>query len=276
MKRVEILEAILYNYLNLLSDEGIQLIKKELKTEVNSKNFIDFINKYFRLDSSELQEEINLGKNDIEDMIFFLYIFLWKQENNKFKKELRAKIPKYYKKDDLWRVHRYMVSNGYENISKCEYEIIDGTITNYQNEIEKYIDIYKINTKQKNDTEWIDNFYWLAHNLNVIGPKIQSSKFYTGTKNFIEYILQNFEKDERVRYMYLSSFTMLIYDTKYSVQKTWPVYKYLLNNWGIGIHDYDGAILGIRIYGDLAREELEKIKIPGGFRLLNALASNYS
>jgi hypothetical protein len=86
--------------------------------------------------------------------------------------------------------------------------------------------------------------------------------------------LLNINKDKRLEWLTLSSFTMLVYDLSYPEEKTWPVYQEIINRDYKSIFDYVGWLLGIRMYGDKARRELERMEIMGGYELLNALASS--
>ncbi len=56
--------------------------------------------------------------------------------------------------------------------------------------------------------------------------------------------------------------------------ETWPIWsKYIVEGYQ-SVYDYLAWIIGIRMYGDIARKELQKIDIIGWFDLLDAIASN--
>ena len=113
----------------------------------------------------------------------------------------------------------------------------------------------------------------LAMLLNVIGLKMKSYSGLPEVVRFTRHVIEHAD-GEAVRWLKLPAFSMLVNDLSYPVEESWQVYRRLV---GLGhshtIFNYHGWIPGIRMFGQRAKDELRGIGGPGGYDLLEAVAT---
>jgi hypothetical protein len=215
MSKLDATKTIFNLFLCFLTEKGVNILLRHCLREPNGTELAKRINQLLRADERELRELIARG-GDEEDIVAYLNVFLWKQKIGKIEKHLRIKYD-FEEPSNAWLVHRQMVANGYEGIASIEYRVGgNGGVTTYEQEIEKYLGFHK-----QDPTSYVDDDYfsWLATNLNVIGPKIKSFQRLPEVIEFVEYVLLNINKDKRLEWLTLSSFTMLVYDLSYPEEK---------------------------------------------------------
>ncbi|RLC09627.1 MAG: hypothetical protein DRI57_21785 [Deltaproteobacteria bacterium] len=262
MNKFSVLNSIFEICSCFLSEDGVNILLDQYQSSTRMKDI-------FNANEDEIQKLILRG-GDEEDIALYLNVFLWKQRHGEIRKDKRI----WYNFEEhslAWTVHRHMVERGYEFVALMPYEIpLDHTITSYEEQTEMYLGFHKETEGYDDD----DYFNMLINNLNVIGPKIISHKRLPEIIEFTDCIVANFNTDKRLRWLSLSGFTMLVCDLSYPRDKSWPVYLSLLRRESVTIFDYSAGLLGIRMYGDKARNELKKTEIVGGYDLLDALASS--
>lgn len=216
---------------------------------------------------SELLLRIN-REGDEEDDVPLINVFLWKQREGLIEKRLRL----HYTFDEqfrAWLPHRYMVANGYPDIERLPVEI-GGKVTTYERAVNDLLDLFE-QTWEARDYNDAD---LLAVCLNVIGPKIGQHPRLEAIRSFAEFLMTHYCSDEKLTWLPASYFTMLVYDLKIDIERSWPAYCFLLNTeqnreW---LENIPAWLLGLRMYGERAAKEIEQVSTLLSIELLKSLA----
>lgn len=211
---------------------------------------------------------------DAEDKVAYLNVFLWRQKYGDIGRKHRIKYDFYSLTYDIQLIHRFMIANGYEGIEhmRLNTKNID-IISTYDTEIEHYLDAFRATDgfQEASGYAYDDDFTSLATYLTIIGPIIHQHPRLAEIRAFVDYLLDHWQEDSRLAWLSPGLFTMMVADLHYDPARTWPLYQLLCPQ--IGLFDYPALLLGIRMYGDVARATLQHQDIPGGYALLEALSS---
>lgn len=268
--RTNELESIFQLFLGFLSPSGVDLLLENIRGQ-HTVSTLSKVTSLMNASTAELKRLIE-GPGDEEDKVMYLGVFLWRQNFGSILKELRVsyEFEFWY---DATLIHRQMVFNGYENIDRLPLAMLpEEGVTTYLALIEKYLGFHKKQIGYDED----DYFSFLTTVLSVMGPTIQSNSRVMEIVEFVDYIIENIETDQRLNWLRGASFTMLVYDLGISPEKSWAAYKKLVQSSLTGsMDDFITAFLGIRMYGDAARSEWRHKRILGGFELLDSLVKCY-
>ncbi len=267
MNNQDFIAALLENYLCLLSRTGydhlINYSEKELGYSKEHSKLIDMMN----MNSEELKIWINKN-GDIEDIVKYINIYLIKQRFGLIDKNDELS----YKFDNTtlgylyaWIIYRHMCIVGYDNVENREYMIDEGEVTTSIQQIKEYFD--------NNETliEINDEFAGFLMNLNMIGPNLQKFNWLPKVYKIIDNILYDDSFENIVNIDFYAWITLLS-DLKISQDKSWPNIKKILGYQKDGISNYGALILGLRMYGDVFKNELQDMEIVGGHKLLYKLS----
>lgn len=217
-------------------------------------------------DASELEALIR-REGDEEDKVKYLNVFLWKQARGLLARELR--VCYLFEEDEYfnWVTHRQMVLNGYD--WRTGTEVVargEAGATTYVAEIEASLRAFEASPAGEDPSR-------LAMLLNVAGPDLARSALLPRAYGFARHLVTRFDADESLHWLNHSAFTLLVYDLAYPPEESWPVYLSLARmEQNLTIFNYPAWLVGVRMYGQLAKDELRRANLPGGFDLLEALA----
>jgi len=262
MKNVDFVKSIFQMYLCFLSENNVNYLTEYCHSVLKETRLAAEFGTMLTMNEADL---ISIVASDREegDILPYINVYLWKQRNNKIKKDSRI-IYKFKHQFNAWHAHRFMVANGYE-LSLIPYKVSEDEIATYDSYIEKWLVHRKVASNE-------DMYQSLLLPLNVIGPKIKEYKLLPEVLELSRYILKHYKSKEALSSLTPTCFALLFDDLSYPEEETWPAYEYLLKHKTLGIFDYVAYLIGIRMYGKNARRLLWKMDIPGGFDLLDSLA----
>jgi hypothetical protein len=265
MKQVDYLKTIFQLFLGYLTEAAVdELIERCLREEGGGSAAKEFT-RLLEAPTATLLELVHKD-GDEEDKVKYLNVFLWRQAIGRRAEDERVRYTfdeAYYN----WLIHRLMIANGYD------WKTLTGTVLPQGDATESYL--AQVETQLRVSESWseLQDASHLAMLLNVIGPKIRS---YAGLPRVIRFIQRVIEggEDEAVRWLNPSAYTLLVHDLSYSLEESWPVYQRLISlEANRSIFNYPAWVLGVRLFGQRAKDELQGIAVPGGYELLEAMAT---
>ena len=265
MKQVDYLKTIFQLFLGFLTEAAVaELIQRCLlvnggeSVEQKWKRLLD-------LPPAELIELV-LRDGDEEEKVKVLNVFLWRQAHGRIAPDLTVRYAfeeSYYN----WLIHRQMVANGYDWTSLRGTVVAQGEANQtYLAQIESQLNAF--------ESRGVNDESLLLLLLNVIGPRISDYADLPGVMRFTRSLIEC--KDfEAMRWLSLPGFVLLVHDLSWPVEETWPLVQHLVSlEHNRSIFNYPGWILSIRMFGRPAKAELQRIEVPGGYDLLEAMATS--
>ncbi|MEN8904474.1 MAG: hypothetical protein ABF289_00790 [Clostridiales bacterium] len=173
----------------------------------------------------------NIDSSDSENVIPYIVTYYWKQKYGLIDSNKRL-YPKFDKSSndfgagEIFAIRRLMVLNDYSNIYLEEYHnYVDIGIMNHLDEVEMYLGFHK-------KDGYIDDDYFslLLSDLAMFGTKnIKKYDKYNEIIDFIEYIIKNINKDERISQILLKPFLQVLHDIEYNTKLSRECFKKILN-----------------------------------------------
>jgi hypothetical protein len=265
MTTTDYLKTVFQLFLCFLSERGVgELVVRCRREPDGAAAAVEFA----RLLDAGADELLALVRRegDEEDRVKYLNVFLWKQARGLVARDLRA-VHAFGEAYYNWLAHRQMVSNGYDwrgGTEVCARG--EAGASTYPAEIEAHMRAFEASPDAQDHSH-------LAMLLNVAGPDIARHELLPRAYNFARHLVTRFDADESLRWLNPSAFTLLLYDISYPPEESWPVYRRLARmEHNLSVFNYPAWLVGLRMYGQPARDELRRADVPGGFGLLEALA----
>jgi hypothetical protein len=253
MRKSDLIKTALQMFLFEISEAGAALLLRELRREAMDDAV--FFASVLDADEDRLRVLLSAPGN-VEDKFFYVNTFLWKQKLAQIEKNSRIQF-NVEACSDLWLIHRYMAELKYEDLGKTHIPVI-----------QKYISIYKDRCGYTDD----DYFSMVCMHLNAIGTQVLDSAMLTEVVEFLDYILDNYDQDQRIQWLGLVHFMALVVDLKPPKVRSWPICTKFLSRGYQSIYDYLAWLWAIREFGPQAEQVLRRMSVIGGFSLLRDLA----
>jgi hypothetical protein len=266
------IKVIFRYFLYFLTPKAVDILIERCWEEPDTAELARSMTRLFQANVKALYDLV-AREGDEEDTVAYLNVFLWRQKYGDINQKLRIRYD-FSSSHNAWLIHRCMIANGYEGIEHMRLRPAHANVVStYAEEIAHSLDVFHASHgfQAAYGHDYDDDFTSLATYLTVIGPTIEQHPRLAEIRIFFDYIVRHWKDNERLVWLPPALFTMMAYDLQYEPAYTWPLYQFLLPR--VSIFDYHALLLGIRMYGDLARLTLQHHNIPGGYALLDTLAS---
>lgn len=264
-----VLEDIYETFLCSFSREGINWLLRLFETS-GYQEMANFHKGVLQMSQQELQ--MRVLNPYWESNLPFVNTYLWKQQNGEISKISRLCGIGDGRDWPLWIIHRTMYSLGYDYIVEQPFlDYFFNEPSTHSKEVNRYLGFHRRIQEYAND----DYFSYLAGELNVFGPRLIEHPRLDDIREFLDYIIENIDKEPQLQYLYLVQYVLLSHDLSYPPERTWPACSSILAREIGGFPEYLGFLVAIRMYGEKAKKALRRHQLVeryGGFALLEALA----
>lgn len=265
MKQVDYFKTIFQLFLGFLTEAAVTELVQRCRRIEGGALVANECERLLDLPAAELIELVQRD-GDEEDKVKYLNVFLWGQGQGRIARALEV----YYTFDESyynWLIHRQMVANDYD------WSSLTGTVVAQGDSNETYLAQVEAQLTAFESFGGLEDESHLLLLLNVIGPRIKSYSGLPGVERFTRHLIKR--PVEEMRWLSLPAFVLLVHDLSWPVAESWALFQHLVRlEHNRTIFSYPGWILSLRMFGERTKDELQRIEVPGGYDLLEALATS--